>query len=682
MRILALAVVALFLGAAFGQPESLTLRAKLRDFKDFRPGDSTTHPDFENDAYMDCGGMNLGYVRDTLGTDGAVDTAQFRGDERGPILARLNHPTSGKPCFTGFTQFRDWYNDNPAKNRSFYIDLVLTRNIQGLYAFDDDNFLPLNAGGGFMKFRPTDPDPFGPRPEVNPVDVWGFTLELHTTFTYLAGTGQAFTFKGDDDVWVFINGRLVIDLGGLHPSLTATVNLDARAAALGLVDGNSYPLDFFFAERHSTASRLQITTSLQLAQRTALPLPVATPPGQSFRDSLRVALSVPGHPDAQIRYTLDGSEPTGTSPVYAASLLLTSTTTLKAMAFKADFLPSATRTENYVRELVALPTPVATPPGQVFRTSIEVGVTVPGHPDAQIRYTLDGSEPTELSPLIAADLRFATTTTLTAKAFKPGFLPSPVRVENYVLELLKLPAPVANPPGSDFQASLQVALTVPGQPDALIRYTLDGSDPDASAPPYAGPLTLTSGVTVKARAFLPGWLPSDVMVESYTLVVPPNAITLKMDTAVHRSDGQAVILTGMQNPIAIVSVDAGLPRCLACPPEARDVVLQPGRFPEWTAVSRDPFRYVVQIYDHIGQFVTSQTGKVTREMLELAPGDTAGYRVLRFRWIPSTREGRVIGTGAYILRAKVMSDPPTVPGVKFEPTEAALLTTFGFLRSD
>jgi fibro-slime domain-containing protein len=88
-----------------------------------------------------------------------------------------------------------------------------------------------------------------------------FTFELHMSFKYTGG--EIFSFTGDDDLWVFVNDRLAIDLGGLHPAQTDTLNLDARAAELGLEIGKEYPLDFFQAERHTTASNFSIQSSLE-----------------------------------------------------------------------------------------------------------------------------------------------------------------------------------------------------------------------------------------------------------------------------------------------------------------------------------------------------------------------------------------------------------------------------------
>jgi len=92
---------------------------------------------------------------------------------------------------------------------------------------------------------------------------FSFTTETHTIFTY-TGVNQVFQFSGDDDLWVFINNKLAIDVGGLHPASTSTIDLDDPyvASYLGLEVGGIYPLDLYNAERHTTESNFAITTSL------------------------------------------------------------------------------------------------------------------------------------------------------------------------------------------------------------------------------------------------------------------------------------------------------------------------------------------------------------------------------------------------------------------------------------
>jgi len=61
---------------------------------------------------------------------------------------------------------------------------------------------------------------------------------------------------------VFVNGRLAIDIGGVHSASMASVDFDARAAELGITFGQTYAIDFFQAERHVTGSNFRIETSI------------------------------------------------------------------------------------------------------------------------------------------------------------------------------------------------------------------------------------------------------------------------------------------------------------------------------------------------------------------------------------------------------------------------------------
>ena len=53
---------------------------------------------------------------------------------------------------------------------------------------------------------------------------YGYTMAVSASFKYVKG--QYFEFRGDDDVWVYVNNRLVVDIGGVHEKVEGAVNLD------------------------------------------------------------------------------------------------------------------------------------------------------------------------------------------------------------------------------------------------------------------------------------------------------------------------------------------------------------------------------------------------------------------------------------------------------------------------
>lgn len=221
---------------------SFTLRILLRDFKKYDKNDPSTNPDFHNGAVV----SELNVVTNVLGSDGKPT---------------YQTPTNTIKTF-GKTYFDQWYNDVPGTNVRVEFPLTLTMTADGLYEYDSQKTgtFDTSAGTPRLDFFPIDDGSpyataFGNQGDPHNL---GFTGELHTTFTY--GGQGILKFRSDDDLYAFVGGNLVINLGGQHIAEEATFDV----TALGLTIGVDYPLDVFYAERAGRTGDLLVATSINL----------------------------------------------------------------------------------------------------------------------------------------------------------------------------------------------------------------------------------------------------------------------------------------------------------------------------------------------------------------------------------------------------------------------------------
>lgn len=194
----------------------------IRDFKQ-------SHPDFEYE----------------LGDDRGIVQVQLGMDSK-PVYA---HGEVGTLTTNGETEFNQWYNDVEGINIRIPMSLEMKRvSNTDVWTYENSNFFPIDDMG------------WGNSPKMP--HNYHFTLESHLVFDYEGG--EQFTFRGDDDLWLFINGKRVIDIGGVHEVEKQTVSLDELAAELGIEVGQRYSFDLFFAERHTVKSNFMFQTSIML----------------------------------------------------------------------------------------------------------------------------------------------------------------------------------------------------------------------------------------------------------------------------------------------------------------------------------------------------------------------------------------------------------------------------------
>ena len=96
-----------------------------------------------------------------------------------------------------------------------------------------------------------------------------FCMESHTKFTYKPGL--KFSFRASDDLWVFVDNKIAVDLGGTHLPAPAYVDLSNFEGVSGaLVPQKEYDLDIFFCDRRTPTNSLRIKTNVFLMEPTAI----------------------------------------------------------------------------------------------------------------------------------------------------------------------------------------------------------------------------------------------------------------------------------------------------------------------------------------------------------------------------------------------------------------------------
>jgi len=240
--------------------QTLSLWGRVRDFEP-----APAHPDFDvtpsNGYGPYCG--NIGGMLDAdskpvfTGTGWRVKQ-QWRDAANRQITYCLYNAALGDhvgkmgaadhAAITSQATFAQWYRDVPGVNMSRLWRLNLTwqndPQFGWCYCWDTNDFNPIdqqlngNGHGNEHNFH--------------------FTYEIQCKFTYDSSANQFLDFKGDDDCWVFVDGRLGLDHGGIAGSRELYLEINR----FGLTNGYEYSLNFFQAERHQPQGQFHLKTNI------------------------------------------------------------------------------------------------------------------------------------------------------------------------------------------------------------------------------------------------------------------------------------------------------------------------------------------------------------------------------------------------------------------------------------
>ena len=676
-------MAALAAGTALAQ-ESLTLTGVARDFAELKEGDATGgHPDFNPNMDPATGLESWACFDKPTAGKGAVQTQTVLGDanpdklpglipyDRDEIGPALKPDYATPPnCFR--SRFGDWYTTRtPDINRAFFLDLTFTKE-GSVYKYDNSAFFPLdNDKSAALKPQvPSVTATFGHRQTGNMdgIDMathnFGFTFELHAKFAYAKGAGQRFDFRGDDDVWVFINDSLVIDLGGVHSAEYAAIDLDG----LGLVDGKNYPLDFYFAERRVTGSRLTITTSLDL--KPVVPLPDSQVPsasvkavegwlydrdGDGIADKAEVAFDKqPDHTPTAFELDLLGEAATGNWDIARDQGKVT-------LSSKAQFFtkPATSWDESDPANLGKVSGEPATGlAAGTFPLHDRIGAVIEG----AWKLFLD----TALSQVPKEQIRIRFTEPVSVASPAVLKFQDPSGADRRVL--LSEAIPDSSAGGRSLSWTFTIASGSPNVPGEKWKVAIDAV---ALVKDEAGNPVHPANPWRRLEAKLPAIVIGDLRVEKGGVM------------------GPAPDPSQVRNPFFVLTSPQALEDrkdYVPLDPMKADAIFSnyndanPG-LAIFTFKMSHPARLNLTIYDNLGQFVNRAKVEITRDDLQsgkLARDPVTRAFLLRLAWFPVSHDGNRISTGVYILRA--VFEYGLDPRDYVERGSQMQLARFGFLR--
>lgn len=273
--------------------------------------------------------------------------------------------------------------------------------------------------------------------------------------------------------------------------------------------------------------------------------PTFNPPGGNVTNNVITLNSL--SPGSRIHYTLNGSDPTNTHPSVAEgeSIIVTNSTVVRARTFRDDLSPSSVAVSTFTPTVA----PIVFSPVQGPISNNTLVTLTSATLEAEIRYTTNFNDPTTNSFLYTGPFAIKGNTTLRAKGFKQGFIPSAVRGATYPWSIIS--TPVFTPASGFITNGTEITMFC-ASPGATIFYTTNGITPTTNSAIYTSPITIEGNTTVKAFGFRDGHGPSPIRSTLYALetvaavIFSPSAgpITNGTSVSMHTStEGASIYFT-------------------------------------------------------------------------------------------------------------------------------------------
>ena len=376
--------------------------------------------------------------------------------------------------------------------------------------------------------------------ERSDTSTYGDTVDLHAWGRDLIapGYGNYYDDEGDALSYILFSGT-----SGASPMITAAVaiiqaNYIAKNGSPATPDSiKQLLIDTGTAQANVSGENIGPMPDLRNAINTLWQVddvdsPVITPASGTYQMPLQVTIDyAPGDnsTNTHIRYTLDGSEPTVDSYVFLPdqgdSIYLNYGLNVKAKSFKNNssagrLFASETASSIFLSTNPQVETPQISPNGGEFNQGTALVITT-ATAGTTIKYRTDGRAPSFFYPGTTYNGPISLNPgsyLFTARGYKDGYYKSDAAYANQLtINPITLPSPVIYPNSGEFNGNVTVYLgsTVLG---ATIRYTTDGSEPNANSTIFNEPITIENSVNVKAKTYLDGYTPSQTQTASYTII--------------------------------------------------------------------------------------------------------------------------------------------------------------------